>query len=125
VFAALPVLPQRTVSEIIVKVYLVEAPRGDPDDLTRQIERQLPVISRQQDSLAAVMLVRWLRLVGDQGTAGLEVQRRRGRERWAVRWQTSDRRAHALEAPTLAELFVRLLAALPEADRRRLQDPGG
>jgi hypothetical protein len=105
------------------KVYFVNDPQGDPDDLDRQIERQLPVISRQQDSLAAVMLVRWLRLVGDQGTAGLEVQRRRGRERWAVRWQASDRRAHALEAPTLAELFVRLLTVLPEADRRRLQGP--
>jgi hypothetical protein len=123
VFAVLPVLPPRTISALTAKVYFVDDPRGDPDDLTRQIERQLPVISRQQDSLAAVMLVRWLRLVGDQGTAGLEVQRRRRRERWAVRWQTPDRRAHALEAPTLAELFVRLLAALPEADRRRLEGP--
>jgi hypothetical protein len=97
----------------------------DPADVDAQIARQLPVISVQRDSLAAVMLVRWLRLVGDQGAAGLEVQRRRGRECWTLRWQAPDRRAHALEAPTLAALFVRLLAALPAADRRRLQAPDG
>jgi hypothetical protein len=106
-------------------VRFVDALLDDHDDLNAQIARQLPVISAQRDSLAAVLLVRWLRLVGDHGTAGLEVQRRRGRERWTLHWHAPDRRVHALEAPTLAELFVRLLAELPEADRRRIDDPSG
>ena len=103
----------------------MDALSDDPADVDAQIARQLPAISAQRDSLAAVLLVRWLRLVGEHGAAGLEVQRRRGRERWTAHWHTPDRRAHVLEAPTLAALFVRLLAALPDADRRRLHDPSG
>jgi hypothetical protein len=94
------------------------APSDDFYNCGAQIARQLPVISTQQDSLAAVMLTRWLRLAVTHGPASLEVTRPHGQERWALCWRASNRRAHAVTAPTLAELYVRLLAVLPEAERR-------
>ena len=97
----------------------------DPEALAAQIARQLPVVSHQRDSLAAVMLARWLRLAGAHGPAGLEVRRRGSREYWTVHWQAPNHRAQTLEAPTLAELYVRLCAGLPEAERRRLQNHTG
>jgi hypothetical protein len=97
----------------------IAAPSDDPDDRDAQIARQLPVISTQRDSLAAVMLTRWLRLAVTHGPASLEVTRYRGQERWELRWRAANHRAHAVTAPTLAELFVRLLAELPEAERQR------
>jgi hypothetical protein len=103
----------------------VETRPDDPEALEAQIARHLPVISTQQDSLAAVMLARWLRLVGAHGPAGLEVRRRGTREHWTVHWRTPTHRTQTLEAPTLAELYVRLYAALPDADRRRLQKDAG
>ena len=45
------------------------------NDRDAQIARQLPVISAQRDSLAAVMLTRWLRLAVAHGPASLEVTR--------------------------------------------------
>jgi hypothetical protein len=94
------------------------APVDDVHDRDTQVVRQLPVISAQRDSLAAVMLTRWLRLAGAHGPASLEVTCPHGRERWGLRWRAPNGRAHAVEAPSLAELFVRLLAELPEAERR-------
>jgi hypothetical protein len=95
----------------------MHSPRDDLNNRDAQIARQLPVISAQQDSLAAVMLTRWLRLAVSHGPASLEVTRPHGREHWGLRWRAPNHRAHAFEAPSLAELFVRLLAALPEAER--------
>jgi len=103
----------------------VETLPDDPEALEAQIARQLPVISSQWDSLAAVMLARWLRLAGAHGPAGLEVRRRGPREHWTVHWQTPTHRAQTLDAPTLAELYVRLWAGLSEAERRRLRDHAG
>ena len=87
-------------------------------DRDAQIARQLPVISTQQDSLAAVLLTRWLRRAVSHGPASLEVTRSHGREHWGLRWCALKHRAHAVEAPSLAELFVRLLAELPEGEQR-------
>jgi len=84
-----------------------------------QIARQLPVISAQRDSLAAVMLTRWLRLAVTHGPASLEVTHHHRHERWELRWRASDHRAHAVTAPTLPELFLCLLAELPEVEQRR------
>jgi hypothetical protein len=96
----------------------VDAPLDDVYDCGAQIARQLPVISAQRDSLAAIMLARWLRLAVSHGPASLEVTRPHGREHWWLRWRAPNRRAHAVDAASLAELFVRLLAELPEAERR-------
>jgi len=103
----------------------VETRSDDPETLVTQIARHLPVVSHQRDSLAAVMLARWLRLVGAHGPASLEVWRRGRHEYWTVYWQTPTHRIQTLAAPTLAELYVRLYAALPDADRRRLQKDAG
>jgi hypothetical protein len=65
------------------------------------------------------MLTRWLRLSVAHGPASLEVTHHRRQERWELRWHTSNHRAHAVEAATLAELFLCLLDALPEAEQRR------
>jgi hypothetical protein len=97
----------------------MDGPLDDPHDRDAQIARQLPVISVQRDSLAAVMLTRWLRLSVAHGPASLEVTHHRRQERWELRWHTSNHRAHAVEATTLAELFLCLLDALPEAEQRR------
>jgi hypothetical protein len=96
----------------------MEAPPDEYHDPEAEITRQLPVISSQRDSLAAVMLTRWLRLAVAHGPAGLTVARHRGQERWELHWRAPDHRAHTVVAPTLAELFVHLLAALPEGERR-------
>ena len=108
----------------------MEIPLDNFHDRDAQVARQLPVISTQQDSLAAVMLTRWLRLAVAHGPASLEVTRPHGHERWGLCWRAPDHRAHAVEASTLAELFVRLLDELPEAERRlwtggRPIPPGG
>jgi hypothetical protein len=97
----------------------MDGPLDDPHDRDAQIVRQLPVISAQRDSLAAVLLTRWLRLAVDHGPASLELTRYHRHERWELRWRASDHRAHAVTAPTLAELLVCLLAELPEAEQRR------
>jgi hypothetical protein len=97
----------------------MNAPLGDVHDRDTQIARQLPVISMQQDSLAAVMLTRWLRLAVAYGPASLEVSRHHRQECWELRWRASNHRPHAVMAPTLAELFVRLLAELPESEKQR------
>lgn len=96
----------------------MDSPVDDVHARAAQIARQLPVISSQQDSLAAVLLTRWLRLAVAHGPASLDVTHRHGRERWGLRWRAPNRHAHTVTAPTLAELFVRLLAALPEAERQ-------
>jgi hypothetical protein len=96
----------------------MEIPLDNFHDRDAQVTRQLPVISTQQDSLAAVMLTRWLRLAVAHGPASLEVTRLHGHERWGLCWRAPNHRAHAVEASTLAELFVRLLDELPEAERR-------
>jgi len=51
---------------MVAEVPPIAAPSDDPDDRDTQIARQLPVISTQRDSLAAVMLTRWLRLAVTQ-----------------------------------------------------------
>jgi hypothetical protein len=96
----------------------MDSPLDDVHARDAQIARQLPVISAQQDSLAAVLLTRWLRLTVDHGPASLEVTRAHGREHWGRRWRAPNHRARAVHAPTLAELFVRLLAELPEEERQ-------
>jgi hypothetical protein len=97
----------------------MDGPLDELHDRDAQIARQLPVISAQQDSLAAVMLTRWLRLAVAHGPASLEVTRPHRQERWELRWRAATHRTHAVTAPTLAELFVRLLDELPEAEQRR------
>jgi hypothetical protein len=79
-----------------------------PDDLATQMAWQLPVVSPQQDSLAVVMLARWMRLMARHGSASLEVITRQGQESWVLRWHNPAHRLSQLEAPTLAELYVRL-----------------
>jgi hypothetical protein len=97
----------------------MDAPLDDLKDRDAQIARQLPVISAQQDSLAAVLLTRWLRLAVAHGPASLEVTRHHRGERWKLRWRAATHRTHAVTAPTLAELWVHLLAELPEAEQQR------
>ncbi len=97
----------------------MDGPLDELHDHEAQIARQLPVISAQRDSLAAVMLTRWLRVAGTHGPASLEVTRHHRQERWELRWHTFHHRTHAVTAPTLAELCVRLLDELPEAEQRR------
>jgi len=94
------------------------APIHDVHTCDAEIAQQLPVISAQQDSLAAVLLTRWLRRAVTAGPASLEVTRPHRQERWELRWRASNHRAHAVTAPTLAELFVHLLAELPEAEQQ-------
>ena len=84
-----------------------------------QVAEQLPVISPQRDSLAAVLLTRWLRLAASRGMASLQVTQRRGRERWSLSWHTPRRQPKTLQAPTLAALYVSLLAELPPEEQRR------
>jgi hypothetical protein len=97
----------------------MDAPPDHLNDPDAQIARQLPVISAQRDSLAAVMLTRWLRLAVSHGPASLAVTHHHRQERWELRWRAPNHRTHTVTAPTLAELFVRLLAELPEAERQR------
>jgi hypothetical protein len=96
----------------------MDAPFDESNDRNAQIARQLPVISTQQDSLAAVMLTRWLRRAAVHGSASLEIMHRHGQEYWGLRWRASNHHAHAVEAPTLAELFVCLLGELPEQEQQ-------
>jgi hypothetical protein len=97
----------------------MDGPLDDCHDRDAQIARQLPVISAQRDSLAAVMLTRWLRLAVAHGPASLEVTHHHRQERWELRWRASNHRTYAITAPTLAELFLCLLDELPEAEQRR------
>ena len=96
----------------------MNAPLNDVHDRDAQITRQLPVISTQQSSLAAIMLTRWLRVAVDYGPASLGVIHHHRQERWTLRWHGSNHRSHSVMAPTLPELFVRLLAELSEAERQ-------
>jgi hypothetical protein len=82
---------------------------ASPDNLETRIAQQLPVVGRQRDSLAVVMLTRWMRLMAAHGSARLELLHRHGQEAWVLWWHDSSHRTHRLEASTLAELFVRLL----------------
>ena len=79
-----------------------------PDNLEARIAQRLPVVSPQRDSLAVVMLTRWMCLMAKHGAACLEVRQRHGQESWVLCWHTPSRRPQRLEAPTLAELCVRL-----------------
>ena len=97
----------------------MDGPLDEFHDRDAQIARQLPVISTQRDSLAAVLLTRWLRLAVAHGPASLEVTRHHRGERWKLRWRAATHRTHAVTAPTLAELWVRLLDELPEAEQQR------
>jgi hypothetical protein len=97
----------------------MDGPLDELNDRDAQIARQLPVISAQRDSLAAVMLTRWLRLAVANGPASLEVMHHYRGERWKLCWRASNHRAHAVTAPTLAELFLCLLDELPEMEQRR------
>jgi hypothetical protein len=97
----------------------MDGPLDELNDRDTQIARQLPVISAQRDSLAAVLLTRWLRLAVSHGPASLEVTRHHRGERWELRWRAATHRAHAVTASTLAELFLCLLDELPEAEQRR------
>jgi hypothetical protein len=81
-----------------------------PDELDTRIAQQLPVISRQQESLAAVLLVRWLCRMAPHGLSHLEVVRRRGQDTWSLSWHTPKRQAKTLTATTLAALHGQLLA---------------
>ena len=100
----------------------MHAPFDNVHDHDAQIARQLPAISTQQDSLAAIMLTRWLRVAVAHGPASLEVTHHHRQERWTLRWRASNHRPHIVLAPTLPELFVRLLAELPEAEQRHWTD---
>ena len=84
-----------------------------------RIADQLPVISPQRDSLAAVLLIRWLRLAASRGATSLQLTQRRGRERWSLSWHTPRRQLKTLQAPTLAALYVSLLAEMPPEDQQR------
>jgi hypothetical protein len=88
-------------------------PRNDSEALEDHISRQLPVISRQRDSLAVVLLTRWMRLAAAHGPARLELSPRRHQERWLLGWQAPGGHTQQLEAPTLAELLVRVRAERP------------
>jgi len=90
---------------------------SDADE--RRIAQQLPVISTQQDSLAAVLLTRWLRLAVPHGMASLQVAPRRRRERWSLSWHTPTRQAKTLQASTLAALYVSLLTEMTPEEQRR------
>jgi hypothetical protein len=90
-----------------------------PHDLEARIARQLPVISAQRDSLAAVLLTRWLSLTARYGLARLEAAHHRGRTTWSLAWHTPTHQAKALAATTLAELFVCLLAEMTLEERKR------
>jgi hypothetical protein len=97
----------------------MDVPCNDPEALEADIARQLPVISAQRDSLAVVLLTRWMRLAAAHGPARLEVSQRRHQERWVLGWRAPNGHNQQLEAPTPAELLVRLLAELPPGAPRR------
>ncbi|MGH8069698.1 MAG: hypothetical protein ACRERE_31540 [Candidatus Entotheonellia bacterium] len=103
----------------------MNVPFNDPEALEAQIVRQLPVISPQRDSLAVVLLTRWMRLAAAHGPAHLEVSHRRHQECWILRWQAPGGHTQQLEAPTLAELLVRVRAELPPGAPRRWTRSGG
>jgi hypothetical protein len=91
----------------------MDVPFNDPEALEAHIASQLPVISQQRDSLAVVLLTRWMRLAAAHGPARLELSRRGHQERWLLGWQAPDGHTQELEAPTLAELLVRVRAERP------------
>jgi hypothetical protein len=97
----------------------MDVPFNDPEGLEADIARQLPVISPQRDSLVVVLLTRWMRLAAAHGPARLEVSHRRHQERWVLGWRAPNGHTQQLEAPTPAEILVRLLAELPPDAPRR------
>ena len=103
----------------------MNVPFTDPEGLEVHIARQLPVISQQRDSLAVVLLTRWMRLAAVDGPVRLEVSRRRQQEHWRLGWQAPGGHTQQLEAPTLAELLVRVRAELPPGAPRRRTSHGG
>jgi hypothetical protein len=88
-------------------------PCHDPEVLEAYIATQLPVISQQRDSLAVVLLTRWMRLAAAHGPVRIELSRRRHQEHWQLGWQGPGGHPQQLEAPTLAELLVRVRAERP------------
>jgi hypothetical protein len=88
----------------------------------RRIAEQLPVISHQQDSLAAVLLSRWLRLAAPHGVASLHVTAHRRQEQWSLSWHTSTHHTKTLQAPTLAALYSCLLAEMTPEEQQRWSD---
>ena len=104
-------------------------PCNDPEALEAHIARQLPVISQQRDSLAVVLLTRWMRLAAAHGPARLELSRRGHQEHWLLGWQGPGGHTQQLEAPTLAELLVRVcaerppVATAPHKSRVRAREP--
>jgi hypothetical protein len=88
-------------------------PCNDPEALEARIARQLPMISQQRDSLAVVLLTRWMRLAAAHGPARLELARRRHQEHWRLGWRGPGGQTRQLEAPTLAELLIRVRAEQP------------
>jgi hypothetical protein len=103
----------------------MKTPFDDPEALEARIAKQLPVISRQRDSLAVVLLTRWMRLAATHGPVRLDVSHHRRQERWTLGWQAPSGHSQQLEAPTLAGLLVRLLAELPPDAQRRWPSKGG
>jgi hypothetical protein len=103
----------------------MDIPFNDPEALEAHIARQLPVISQQRDSLAVVLLTRWMRLAAAHGPARLEVSRHRHQERWRLAWQAPDGHTQQLEAPTLAELLVRVRTERPPGAPRHCTSHGG
>jgi hypothetical protein len=103
----------------------MNVPFNDPEGLEVHIARQLPVISQQRDSLAVVLLTRWMRLAATHGTVRLAVSRHRHQERWLLGWQTPGGHTQELEAPTLAELLVRVRTERPPGAPRHRMSHGG
>ena len=90
----------------------MHAPLDDVHDREAQITRQLPVISTQQSSLAAIMLTRWLRVAVACGPASLEVTRQHRQERWTLRWRAAHHRPLWSAKLSLPYSHLRLLEAL-------------
>jgi hypothetical protein len=102
----------------------MNVPCLDPEVLEAHMASALPVISQQRDSLAVILLTRWMRLAAAHGPARIEVCRRQ-QERWRLDWQVPGGRTQQLEAATLAELLVRVHAERPPgAPRHRTSDKG-
>jgi hypothetical protein len=102
----------------------MNVPFSDPEALEAHMTEQLPVISQQRDDLAVVLLTRWMGLAAAHGTARLKVSCRRRQERWLLSWQAPGGHTQQLEAPTLAELLVRVRAEQPPGAPRHRTSHG-
>src|SRR5919106_1576952 len=90
-----PAIPLRVLTLALRRCTPMDGPLDDLNDRDAQIARQLPVISAQRDSLAAVIPTRGLRLPVAPGPASLEVTHHHRGERWELRWRASNHRPHA------------------------------